>query len=353
MSYACVMPDPWLSGEALMTSTARRVFSRALHRPTGVILTAFLVTTTYVAYRALRAPRYEASLYFRLAEGELTDLNVAPPPPSAIRDYISNVVLSLGQAEEIMKTADQPGSAVRDRVAAINDFREQIHVEVARNYFLIDRQPGDAPRSAQVTVSLTGSDPDRTRDALRLVGAAIVRDQAAQRSMRLAEAREILSAQIAMTRVRAKSLREETDRLWVELRRADARNAIDIGARIALLQAEMRSTVAQSLALEKRAADVSLSAAAENERLGLNFELFDESVEASSPHLTPLQLTRRAAIVFAIALLLTSIVAGAFDDRIYAPADLAAHGLPLFGALPSFPGDDAGSYRARTPIGRP
>ena len=39
-------------------------------------------------------------------------------------------------------------------------------------------------------------------------------------------------------------------------------------------------------------------------------------------------------------------VVGTFDDRIYAPRT-ASRGLPLFGAVPRFPGDEAGSYRER------
>ena len=65
------------------------------------------------------------------------------------------------------------------------------------------------------------------------------------------------------------------------------------------------------------------------------------------PRLTPRQLAYLGGFVLAIALLLTVPVLGAFDDRIYGPEDLSARGLPLFGALPRFPGDDAGSYRSR------
>ena len=84
----------------------------------------------------------------------------------------------------------------------------------------------------------------------------------------------------------------------------------------------------------------------------MKFELVDERVATFAPRLTVLELALRAGVIFAAALAVTATVAGALDDRIYAPQDLAAWGLPLFGALPRFPGDDAGSYRARASAGR-
>jgi hypothetical protein len=119
---------------------------------------------------------------------------------------------------------------------------------------------------------------------------------------------------------------------------------------IAVLTNEVPNAIGQVLTLQRRASETRFSAAAERAQLGLTFELFDERLAADPPILTVRQLIWRGAVVFAIALLLVAAVAGAFDDRVYGPADLAARGLPLFGALHRFPGDDAGSYRAR---GRP
>jgi hypothetical protein len=349
MSYPDWMShERWVSGESRMTLVARQVFARAWRQRRRVLVVALLATGAYVALRARRAPSYEATLYFRLAEGDLTDPNTAPRPPSAIREYISRVALSRDRAEAIMKKYGWSGAYLaRNRVAAIDEFREEIRIVVDRNYFIYDRRPGDPPRSAQVTISAQGSDAEQTRAMLREIGDAILQEQAAQRSGRLAQARDALGAHLTAARVRTKSLREQIGRLSLDLPKAGARGATDIRAQIAALQAETQGAVEQMLALERRVADVAFSAAAEGKRLGLDLELFDESVVASAPDLTPFQLSRLTALVFMIALLLTMPVVGAFDDRIYTPEDLAARGLPLFGALPHFPGDDEGAYRAR------
>jgi hypothetical protein len=343
----------WVSDEARMASIARSVFSRALRRPVRVLLIASLLTGAYVAGRALKPPIYEATLYFHLAEGDLSDPRNTPKPPSAIREHISNVALSRHRLEEIMRKYHlSERRLARDRVAATDEFREDVLIDVSRNYFLYERRPGEAPRSAQVTISLSGSDAKLTRAVLHEVADAILEQQVAHRSGGLEEARQYLDAQLELARARTRSLQEEIGRLRIEAARADTRRAIDLRARIAALETQARGAIEQALELERRAAAVAFSSEVEGERLGLNLELFDERLEVSTPPLTPLQLALRAAFAFGIVLLLTVPVVGAFDDRIYAPEDLTAFGLPLFGALPRFPGDDACSYSARTSAGR-
>ncbi len=340
--------EPWISDESHMALAARRVFARAVRRPVHVLAIALLATGAYTANRALQAPIYEATLYFRLAEGDLTDPNNAPRPPRAIGEYIASVALSRNRVEQIMNKYHWSGAYLaRDRVAAIDEFREDIKIDVSRNYFIYDRRQGDAPRSALVTIALSGSDAEQTRALLHEIGDAIVQEQIAQRSGRLAQARELLDAQLTLARARTSSLQATLGRLWLDLANVGGRGAIDIQVQIAALQAEAKGAIEQVLALERRTGDVALSAAAEGEQLGLNFELFDESLVASAPYLTSFQLARRVTLVFAIAMLLTLPVVGAFDDRVYAPEDLEGRGLPFFGALPRFLGDDAGSYRAR------
>lgn len=344
--------DPWISDESRIAPVARRLLARAAHRWSLVLVMALLATGVIVAGRALRAPSYEATLFFRLGEGDLTEPRSTPRPPSSIREYISSVALSRSQLQGVMdKYHISRARLARDPVGAVDDFREDIRLEVSRNYFLYDRQAGDAPRSALVAISLSGSDAERTRAILREIGDAIVRDQETQRGLRLQQARQHLGAQLELARERARMLQGRIERLWPGAAHAKAHEASGSWAEIAALQAEASAAVEQVLSLERRAADVAFTVAAERKKLGLNFELFDESLVATAPRLSLFHLALRAALVFPIALLLTMAVVGAFDDRIYGPEDLAARALPVFGALPAFPGDDASSYGARSRMG--
>jgi hypothetical protein len=347
-----MMREPWIGDESQLAAIARQVFVRALRRPWRVLVIAVLITGAYVWTRAHAAPTYEATLYFNMVEGDLTDPNNTPRPLRSIREYISNVALSRARVERLMtKYHLSDAYLARDRVAAIDAFREDIRIDVTRNYFLYDRIQFNAPRSAQIAISTRGGDPERARAILREIGDAILQEQLAARADRLGQARDVFGSQLLLARTRTRLLQQQIDRLWLDLARADPRGAIWIQARIAGLQADIKGAIEQVVALERRAADVAFTAAAEGNQLGLNFELFDESLVTTAPRLTPFQLARLATVVFIMVLVLTVPVVGAFDDRIYSAHDLEVYGLPFFGALPRFNGDDAGSYRARRQTG--
>lgn len=350
MSYPAAMArEQWISEEPRAVPVVRRLLERALRRRALVLGISAVAAGAWVALRAVRPPSYEATLYYRLSEGDLTDPKNAPRPPRAIRQYISNVALSRSQVEVIMKKYGVSRARLaRDPVAAIDDFREDIRIEVSRNYFLYDRQPGDAPRSAVVTISFSGADAERTRAILREIGDAISREQAEQRSTRLERAHQVLGAELDLAHDRVQSLHRRIEGLQMDALRADRQAATGIRAQIAALQAEASGAANHAAALEKRTAAVAFAAAAEGHQLGLNLQLVDESLVATAPPLTVGQLVRFAVLVLAVALALTVPLVGAFDDRLYTPEDLAARGLPTFGALPAFPGDDVESFGARS-----
>jgi hypothetical protein len=338
----------WISDEPRFTTVAWLVLVRSGHRRGLVLLVALLVTGAATALRATKHPTYEATLFFRLIEGEITDPGHTLRPPRDIHQYIANVALSRQQLEQIMRKYHRSeGWLGRDRAAAIDEFRESIDISVERNYFIYPRSRGEEPRTAEVRISLPGPDEEQVRAILHEIGDAILKDQAAQRGGRLLEAREMLRAQLEHARARTRSLQEAIGRLTLEASAADERTAVGVRARLAVLEAEVVGAIEQELAIQRHAASVAFNAATEKEQLGMRFELVDERVAIFALKLTSLQLAFRAALIFAAVLFVTATVVGAFDDRVYAPDDLAAWGLPLFGTLPRFPGDDAGSYRAR------
>jgi len=230
----------------------------------------------------------------------------------------------------------------RDRVKAIDEFREEIEIEVTRNYFIFERTQYNERRSAQVAVTMTGSDPERTQAILGEIGASIVDDQAKARAGALARARELYAGQLELAQARRRTLETRAEALWREAAHDPAARA-QIGA----VQTEMRGVLDQIAALERRADEVAFSAAADEKDLGTNLVLFDDSLETLAPPLGGLGLVRLAALVFLSVLLVSVVVVGAFDDRVYAPEDLTTRGLPVLGALPRFPGDDVGSLGTR------
>jgi hypothetical protein len=313
-----------------------------------------LLTAALVGARALRPPTYLGTLSFRLVEGDVVDPLRTPRPPRILEEYIYRVALSRGRVERIMKKHQWSNDFLaRDPVAAVDQFKyEDIGVEVTQNFFLYDRRASEEPRSATVSIWLKGKDPEKTRAALHDLGAEILGEQEANRAERLAQAQEVVDGQVAVARDRLKRLQKRIERLQSAAARAGENPNGVMWPEIGVLTHEAPSAIGQVLALERRASETRFSAAAERAQLGLTMELFDESLVADPPILTAGQLAVRSAGVFLILLLLVVAVMGAFDDRVYGPADLAARDLPLFGALHRFPGDDAGSYRARAAADR-
>jgi 8-oxo-dGTP pyrophosphatase MutT (NUDIX family) len=340
--------DAWISDEPRLSAAVLGVISRARRRPLRVLALALISAAVLVAARAQRPPSHLATLHFRVAEGELADPGHAPVPPRAIREYIFHVALSRERVKRIMERHRWSSAYLaRDPVAAIDEFREEIGIEVSRNYFVYDRRPWDEPRSAQVAISLMGSDAGKTRAVLHDVGEAILRDQQDHRAEHLARASEAVALQLVDARTRVNALQERIGRLQEAAAGAGGGSPVDAQARIATLRVEAAGAIERVVALEKRAAELGFSSAAEREQLGLVLELVDETVVAVAPSLNPWQLAGLGAIALVIALALAALLVGVFDDRVYGAADLTSHGLPAFGELPRFPGDDAGSYRAR------
>lgn len=350
MSYPEAMAaDPWIADEPRLLSVAGRVLRRGLRRPGLIFTFAVVATAGYVAARLAKAPVHEATLYFRLTEGELSDPTHGPRPSPDIRQHIWEVSLSRTQLVRIMgQFRVSQAWLARDPVAAVDAFRDDIELDVLRNDFLLDRSPEAPPREATVTLTLAGVDAERTRALVHELGDTILRDQATHRTARLDAARTELEARLADARHRAEALQRDFGELAARARAAGNRvDRIGLEARLSALEVQARDAAEQEGAVRRRLADVAFTGAAEAEQLGFSFELLDERLVTFSPRLSPGNLALRGVLVFALVLVLAMTVAGAFDDRVHAPADVAGCGLPVLGVLPAFPGDDAGSFRAR------
>jgi len=335
--------ERWISDEPRLAYVTRLVIARALRRPVLVLVVTLLVTGAFVASRLLRPPVFEATLHYRIVEGELSDPRHTPRAPSDIRDYIRKLGMSRDRVEQILKDHPSLGpTQVGSREQAVERFREDVEVDVSRNYFILDWAQGDEPRSARLAISLRARDGAEALGVLREIGGTVVQDQAEYRRAHVEGSRVRIEAQLQEARARVGAIQQRLGRLQREIP-GDGRSH----PRIAALQGELRAATGHLVELEHLAEGAKLSAAAERQDLGLSFELFDESVVPYGIRITPLKLAALGSIAFGITLLITLLFVGSFDDRVYSPADLAFQGLPVFGALAHFPGDDAWSMRSR------
>lgn len=342
------MPDSeWISDEPRLRSVVARVLTRASYRPGRLVAVALVLTALAVTWRAVRSPMHKATLYYRLSEGELTQVGYGIRPPQDIRAYLSTVALSRAQIEGIMrKYGHSLAWLARDPNAAVAEFRQDLEITVSRNYFVWDRDENDPPRSAEVAISFTGSDLDDTRGIVGEIRDAVLRDQA-KRTLQIAAAGKLFQLELQTVRRRAEEVEARVRPLYARVARSSPTERVALEARIAVGQVELQGLLERLASLEGAAAAAEFYRDAEDSNVGVRMELVDEHVETFSPRVGLSGLALRAVFAFAIAALLAALALGAFEDHVYAPGDVAAAGVRVLGVIPACAGDDAGSFRAR------
>src|ERR1041384_1873106 len=149
--------ESWLEQEATLRDGFRqagRLFVRGLKRPGLTIALAVAIGAALIAPRNGYAPR----LLLRVVEAD-RDPTSMPQPKRKLREYVRQALLTSDKLVPLIRRYGlYPSLARRNMRAALESFREDIDVDVYQNYFVEQRTPGAAPRSARVAVSYRGSD---------------------------------------------------------------------------------------------------------------------------------------------------------------------------------------------------
>ena len=326
----------------------RRLARRARRRPLLTLLAALAMTGGIVGMRARKPRVFESRVALRVTESDL-DADTAPRTVGSLRNYVAEVCFSNQRLLGVMRAHNlYPSLMKRDEGLALEEMRDDIDVEVWRNFFAIPRYNDEAGRSARLAVAYHGKDRlvvyDVVRDLARLITEEeeTSRIQQAEGALNDAEDRvkdaralaqekhhDLVVEQVAMQNARTQA---EVTRLTIESQGLQklARSADDQVA-----QAEkMREAVWMRLQLEKK-------------RLGLQFELIDAGRVAPPGPSKKLVLSLIAIIVFIVSLPLAMLGVGAVDTRVYEPEDIRRLGLVALGALPRFGGDNRGALEER------
>jgi hypothetical protein len=252
-------------------------------------------------------------LVLRLVEGE-GDTSTMPHVKRRLGDYVrEGIFTSEPLLALIRRHGLYPNLVRKNPRAALESFREDIHVEVYQNYFVEEREPGTAPRSARVAVSYRAPDRAMALDVTRDLGVLIVeheklvRREQAERAARDAD-RTRDALQVALQR--------RTDD--VALKRSEIAEAQTPEPE---RQVELVGLLGSLPRLERdldgatqRAASIELGAALERGGVGLHFELADD---ASLPsRAARVRLVSLAAVAsFLLGLPLVAMAVGAFTWR--------------------------------------
>lgn len=346
--------DAWLVDEPHFGTVVRHVIARARHRPFRIVIIAAILAGALVANRLRKPPIYQSTLYFHLLEGEITTSQAVARPPPDIRHYITTVVLTSARLIELMQKYGMSRQLLKiNPQAAVAFLRDDIGIDVSRNYFTFERSPGDPPREATVTISFGGPNREVVEKLVLEIRDLIISDQTIQRANRLAMAREHVRLEQRNVQTEIDSLSAQMAGLREEAQRGESASEAALHARTRTVFANLNPLLQHREALERRLIELQYATDVEGEGLGLSLELFDKELEVFAPPLSAGKIVWLGLTQFSIMLILVTILVGAFDRRIYGAVDLKSRGLPVFGALPRFRGDDEGSYRRRGDRGLP
>jgi hypothetical protein len=312
--------DAWIADEPRFLVALRDVCARAARRPLRAIGAAVLVTFLLMVARLASPPAYVATVTFRVAEGDVHDPANAPRLPASLREHVSNIALNRTYLLGLMERHRlSPRLRVANPVAAVDSLREDIEIEVARNYFIFER--GDEPRSAQVVISFTGGDRDVAWAVVHDVGAVVLETQAATRRRWVEQARQASEREAQGARERLRALQKRGAATRAEADRYP-------------LERELLRASERVEKLDARVAELEVSHDVEQQDLGLSFQLVDESVRTVRRPAEGWRIAAEAVLLLVVLLPISTALVGALDQRIYRGADVIARGFPLLGTVP-------------------
>jgi hypothetical protein len=350
-----------------------RLAGRGIRHPLICLLCGLGLTALVVGGLVLKEYRYQPKFVLRVVEMD-RDPHTAPRPKRHLREHVRDAVFSNTRlAELIEKHGLYPALYRANPIAAITSFREDIEIDVYRNYFVEERSPDDPPRSARIAVSYRSSDRKQGLAVTRDLGKAIIDNEHQNRKRQaIAAAQE---AEKVLTRARADvlALRQQIASrallLGVDLQSAEMRASLlhatpepaldsntplgsqtiaqpDFASRLAGrdrddqaravveligLKRSLQGAERQLADAESRKADLELGRDLEQGGLGLRFEVIDEGAISESAGIGFDDLLFVGLCTLLLGLPLLVLAVGAFDSKIRDSLDVARLGLRPLG----------------------
>jgi hypothetical protein len=338
--------EPGLKGAAAELARLKR---RAVARPISTLLVALVATLAVVGMRARKVRTFSSRVVFRVTEGDL-DASTSPRPAKRLREYVLDVAFSNQRLLDVIREHGlYPRELKRDPSFAVDAMRDDIEVDVWRNYFVEIRQLDDAGRSARIAVTYRARDPKLALEVVRHLGRLIAEQEERARIAMAEDAARQAEAAVAEARGQLERRQKQALSHEVELRRGNLpqQQAALLRVELADLKKNLEPLEARLKDLEQKKASYDLRAAMERNQLGLQFELVDPGQPARLGISKPRELILIGVLVFVFVLPLAGIFVGAYDQRVYDADDVRRLGMEAVGHVERFPGDNVGALDTR------
>jgi hypothetical protein len=330
------MAASWIDEEpglARAWHEVRRCMRRARAQWGKTALLTLLVVGLVTFRRWLVPPTYPATVYMSVTEGDLEGGQTAPRTARRLNDYVYHAVFNDENLLEVMvKHNLSPAMRKRNQPLAIDEFREEIDVTVSRNHFIYERQRGEAPRSARLTLTFTSPDPRLSLLVAQDLGDLIISYEAKRRRDQIVAAAQFQARVSATIEDEIVARERELAARLTEPGSVAALSAARLTSDLRQLRIEQRST-------ERAQRDADFLESLEKQQSGLAFELVDWRAD-EYPTRLEVRLAITAAVSLLCALPLLVVLVGAFGRRVYAVDDVRRLGIGTLGMVQVFlPGD--------------
>ena len=353
-------PPSWIDDEPdrrLIWRELLRLKARARARPIRTLLLALLMALGVVGMQARKVKKYFARIIIRVAEEDVelegrsrsgVATPEAPRPKSKLREYVTDVAFTNGRLREVIDEHELYPTWSFDPNFQIFSLREDLEVEVFRNYFLLERDAGDAPRTARIAIGYYDADPDIALEVARHLGRLVIEQESLERQLQAQNALAVATRVVDQLGREADHDREEMTRRVVALTRATRKSERTIlQIEIAQLQRGLRhSELMLSRAQEQKSA-FAMRVELEKRRLGMTFTVVDWGKATKVQRRKAVSLGIIGVVAFFLALPFAAVAIGAFDSRVYNTDDVRRLGIEVVGHVPHFPGDHVATLAAR------
>jgi len=272
-----------------------------------------LLVTALVAISVLQNRAYTPRFVFRVIETDHDPRN-HPRPRRQLADYVRNGVFTSAPLLEIIhRFGLYPGLARKNSRAALDSFRDDIDVDVYRNYFVEERSADSAPRSARLAIAYRNPNLDLAVSVTRALGALVVDHERTARRDLSARAAVAARRELDAGREVLESRQLELASRRAALERATARDP-EAEVQLAELSASADGLALRQDAAEKHEAALAVGAALESGGLGLAFETIDDASLPERSGRYELELAVLGAS-FLFGLPLVALAVGAFVPK--------------------------------------
>lgn len=306
--------DSWIDdepGARAALQQAGRVLRRGVRRPLATLLAGALVALAAVGIVVLLEPPYRPGYVLRVVETD-RDPGTMPRPRRELRQYVLDAVFTTNALLAIIqKHGLYPALMRHSRRAALESFRDDIELDVYRNYFVEARSAHEAPRSARIAVRYRSEDPAIALAVTRDLGKLIVERERAERAKEAAQAAR--SAKRALDRLEHEATKRRREIAEKQIEISDQTTARpDAEIELVGLMGTLASLDREITAAQRTNAELELGAAYESSNAGMRFEVVDDGSIAKSDRLQPVQLAGIGIVTLALGLPLAALAVGAF-----------------------------------------